>query len=126
VLYNQGVLHALCNAHHLRELKARVEIENEEWARKMQKLLRRACHAVNRAHERGVWLKPALVELFHQEYDSSKRASPSMRLRLPLPLRTRKGAGTSPRDAAGLSQACRGRGNSISVETPSRLKGRLD
>jgi len=44
-----------------------VEIEKEEWARKMQKLLRRACHAVNLARERGGWLKPALVELFHRE-----------------------------------------------------------
>jgi hypothetical protein len=36
------LLHALCNAHHLSELKALVEIEKEDWARKMQQLLRRA------------------------------------------------------------------------------------
>jgi transposase len=65
----KGVLHALCNAHHLRELKALVEIEKEEWAQKMQRLLRRTCHAVNLAKERGVRLKPPLIELFHRSYD---------------------------------------------------------
>ena len=63
------VLHALCNAHHLRELKALVEIEKEDWARKMQRLLRRACHAVNLARERGVRLKPPLIGLFQQSYE---------------------------------------------------------
>src|ERR1700694_4627456 len=58
----QSVLHALCNAHHLRELKALVDIEKEDWARKMQRLLRRACHAANLARERGVPLKPWLIE----------------------------------------------------------------
>ena len=66
----QGVLHALCNAHHLRELKALVEIEKEEWARKMQRLLRRACYTANRARERGVPLKPRLIECFERRYDA--------------------------------------------------------
>ena len=66
----EGVLHALCNAHHLRELKALVEIEKEEWARKMQRLLRRACHITNRARERDVPLRPRLIECFERRYDA--------------------------------------------------------
>jgi transposase len=65
-----GVLHALCNAHHLRELKALVEIENEDWAHQMQRLLRRACHATNLAREQGVVLKPGLIALFNRCYDA--------------------------------------------------------
>ena len=64
-----GVLHALCNAHHLRELKALVEIEKEDWARQMQRLLRRACHATNLARQRGVPLKPGLVACIERRYD---------------------------------------------------------
>jgi len=65
-----GVLHALCNAHHLRELKALVEIEKEEWARQMQRLLRRACHATNLAREQGVPLKPSLIARIDRCYDT--------------------------------------------------------
>ena len=65
-----GVLHALCNAHHLRELKALVEIEKEDWARKMQRLLRRACHAANLAHQQGVPLQAGLIALFDRCYDT--------------------------------------------------------
>ena len=66
----EGVLHALCNAHHLRELKALVEIEKEEWAHKMQRLLRRACHVTNRAQERGIPMKPRLIGCFERRYDT--------------------------------------------------------
>jgi transposase len=66
----KGVLHALCNAHHLRELKALVEIEKEDWARKMQRLLRRACHATNLAREQGVELSPRLIALIERRYDA--------------------------------------------------------
>jgi transposase len=65
----KGVLHALCNAHHLRELQALVEIEKEDWARKMQRLLRRACHASNLARETGVTLPPGLIALIERCYD---------------------------------------------------------
>ena len=66
----KGVLHALCNAHHLRELKALVEIEKEDWAFRMQRLLRRACHAVNLAREQDVPLKPGLIALIERRYDA--------------------------------------------------------
>ena len=66
----EGVLHALCNAHHLRELQALVEIEKEDWARRMQRHLRRACHAANLARQRGRPLKPALVNLLRRRYDA--------------------------------------------------------
>ena len=66
----KNVLHALCNAHHLRELKALVEIEKEDWARRMQRLLRRACHAVNLASAHGVRLKPELIALIERCYDA--------------------------------------------------------
>src|ERR1019366_5073585 len=66
----QGVLHALGNAHHLRKLKALIDIEKEDWARKMQRLLRRAAQVTNRARDRGVALKPRLVERFECCYDA--------------------------------------------------------
>jgi transposase len=66
----KGVLHALCNAHHLRELKALIEIEHEDWARKMQILLRRACHAANLAREKDSPLKPRLIACIERRYDA--------------------------------------------------------
>lgn len=65
-----GVRHALCHAHHLRELKALVEIDKEAWARQMQRLLRRACHAVNLAQARGEPLPDRLVARFQRQYEA--------------------------------------------------------
>ena len=65
-----GVRHALCNAHHLRELKALVEIEKEDWARRMQRLLRRTCHAVNLARAQDLPLKPEMIALIERCYDA--------------------------------------------------------
>lgn len=62
------MLHALCNAHHLRELQALVEIEKEGWALKMQRLLRRACHAANLARSRDKALNPRLIALIERCY----------------------------------------------------------
>ena len=64
-----GVLHALCNAHHLRELQALVEIEKEAWACKMQRLLRRACHATHLAREQAKPLRAQLIALIERRYD---------------------------------------------------------
>jgi transposase len=66
----EGIKHALCNAHHLRELKALIEIEKEDWARQMQRLLRRGCHATNLARERDKPLPPRLIALFERRYDA--------------------------------------------------------
>jgi transposase len=64
-----GVIHALCNAHHLRELKALIEIENEAWAAHMQALLRRARRAVDLAKDRQQALNPRLINLIIRRYD---------------------------------------------------------
>jgi transposase len=43
----ENCTHALCNAHHLRELKALAEDHKQPWAAQMGKLLQEACHEVN-------------------------------------------------------------------------------
>ena len=48
-----GVEHALCNTHHLRELKALIEIEKEPWAWQMRDLLLDALRAVREAVAQG-------------------------------------------------------------------------
>ena len=49
-----GVEHALCNAHHPRELQALVEFDKEDWARRLQRHLLRARRVARLARERGI------------------------------------------------------------------------
>ena len=61
--------HALCNAHHLRELKALVEIDKEPWAAPMRDLLLEANRAVEQAREAGATrLAPPVLEGFLARY----------------------------------------------------------
>jgi transposase len=65
-----GCAHALCNAHHLRELTYTVEVLRESWAQGMKDLLK-AIHAnVERAkeHEKES-LSPYLRRKFREAYD---------------------------------------------------------
>ena len=61
--------HALCNAHHLRELKALIEIDREPWAEPMRDLLLEANRAVDEAREAGaISLAPPVLEAFIARY----------------------------------------------------------
>jgi transposase len=64
-----GVTHALCNAHHLRELKALIDIEQEPWARAMHRFLRYTCHAVHLARARERCLSPTFLLWLSARYD---------------------------------------------------------
>jgi transposase len=57
-----GVEHSLCNAHHLRELKALEEIEKESWAFNMSKLLRLLSRIKDPPQERVMKLYDRIIE----------------------------------------------------------------
>ncbi len=76
----QPLAHALCNAHHLRELKALIEFDQEPWATKMRDCLRDACQAVGEARANGERaLSPAALQAFHARYfEALREGSPSI------------------------------------------------
>jgi transposase len=79
-----GVAHAFCNAHHLRELKALIEIDAEPWAKDMSELLVAANEAVRKAREAGeTALPPAAIEGFVARYWEAVRAGLAFHRSLP-------------------------------------------
>src|SRR6516164_2368236 len=63
--------------------------DHEDWARKMQILLRRTCHAINLARERGIPLKPRLIARIERHYDAIVAEGLAFHQRLP-PLRRQR------------------------------------
>jgi transposase len=60
-------VHALCNAHHLRELTYAFEEMGQVWAKRMIELLVAACHEVDQA---GGVLTPDRLTFYRTEYDA--------------------------------------------------------
>lgn len=63
--YTYGCTHALCNAHHLRELERAWEQDGQRWAKPMKALLEEMNQAVKEA---GEPLSPALAKRYRQRY----------------------------------------------------------
>jgi transposase len=93
----EGVLHALCNAHHLRELKALMEIEKELWAFAMYRFLRQACHAVNLAKQKNIALDPRFAAWLAARYDRIVAQGLAFHEAQPPPVRPKAGNGKKPR-----------------------------
>jgi transposase len=80
----QPPAHALCNAHHLRELKALIQFDKEPWATAMRDCLRDACKAVAQARALGqTALSPAALEAFHARYWEALREGLAWHRNLP-------------------------------------------
>ena len=69
ILTVPNIRHQLCNAHHLRELQALVDLDREAWAGRMQRLLRRAHLVVRLAEELQRELRPSLLERIERCYE---------------------------------------------------------
>ena len=81
---------ALCNAHHLRELRALSEIEQEDWSRLMQTLLRRASQGVEHlCRDKQQAPDRRQIDLITRRYDAIVAGAASL-LTKALPALTQK------------------------------------
>lgn len=80
----ESASHALCNAHHLRELKGLIEFDHEPWAAPMRDLLLDANRAVGEAKARGERaLDAALLERFDTGFWDALREGLAFHRKLP-------------------------------------------
>ena len=88
-----GAEHALCNAHHLRELKALIEFDAEPWAGPMRDLLIEANRAVGQARARGErTLPPTVLTAFETRFWETLRQGLAFHRKLPrLPRAAKRG-----------------------------------
>jgi transposase len=79
-----GVAHALCNAHPLRELKALIAFDHEAWAAAMRELLLEANQAVEEARQHGqTALAPDLLTAFYARSFEALREGLAYHRKLP-------------------------------------------
>lgn len=85
-----GVLHGLCNQHHLRELKSLIQHEKEPWATKMSRLLRVALRC-RHFHENNE-IPPARLKKLIRLYDSIVKEGLNFHeAQMPLPYKGKQG-----------------------------------
>ena len=65
--FNYGCLHALCNAHHIRELERAWEQDGQQWAKEMQEFLLETNKTVK---DHGGNLPPGISNQFRERYRS--------------------------------------------------------
>ena len=92
-----GLAHALCNAHHLRELKALIAFDKEPWAACMRDLLLDASRAVDEARVFATALAPDLLAAFHERYWEALREGLAYHRKLPRLPRHRSNRGKARR-----------------------------
>ncbi len=71
----QGVQHALCHAHHLRELEAVAHLDGAAWAGRLQRLLQRANRVMHSVRQRAIPLPRSLLMRLERRYDQVLEAA---------------------------------------------------
>jgi transposase len=90
-----GCEHALCNAHHLRELQFIDKQYQQPWANDMADLLREMKAAVAKTPAPAVSLAPSQLEAFAQRYDEVVKAGIAANPRI-VPQMTKRGRPKQP------------------------------